>query len=96
MTTQLYEASVVEIRELGSDKVIRQKMVMCSHCGQHFFEPRHGFYFCDFCCGPVCCEKACLEKCVPLEQWMENVELGRAEDFKPSRIFVPPSYNVKG
>jgi hypothetical protein len=96
VSTQIYESAVVETQEFGSDKITRQKMVMCCHCGLHFLEPREGFYFCDSCVGPVCCSKNCRETCLHLEQWMENVEAGRPEDYKPSRIFVPFNYGLRG
>jgi hypothetical protein len=94
MTTLIYEASVIETQELGSDKVTRQQLVMCCHCGMHFQEPRDGFFFCDRCVGPVCGQQQCVEKCVHLEQWMENMEAGRAPDWKPTRIFVPQNFRI--
>jgi hypothetical protein len=96
VSTHIYESAVVETQEFGSDKITRQKMVMCCHCGLHFLEPREGFFFCDSCVGPVCCSKNCRETCLHLEQWMENLEAGRPEDYKPSRIFVPFNYGLKG
>ena len=30
MSTQIYESAVVETQEFGSDKITRQKMVMCN------------------------------------------------------------------
>jgi len=52
--------------------------------------------FCMNCNGPVC-GPDCSE-CVPVEQYLENIEHGREETFKPAfsslsqaKMWLPPS-----
>ena len=47
--------------------------------------------FCTRCCGPVC-GPGCAE-CVPVEQYLENLEKGREENFRPLIVGIP---NVLG
>ena len=65
--------------------------LQCVHCGSHWI-PVEGSGIirgkCYRCRGPICGPQ-CIE-CVPQEQWMENVEHGRAPNFTP--IIVAPGY----
>lgn len=71
-------------------------MVACCHCGGHFPAPRFGSSEADkasrigrgWCdrCNDYICGAGCL-KCVPLEQYLENLEKGRDPEFVP--IVVP-------
>ena len=69
----------------GADKpLLEVKTLMCCHCGQHFpFSPGSGKIrgFCMNCNGPIC-GPGCA-KCVPVEQYIENIEKGRPEDYRP-------------
>lgn len=70
----------------------------CVHCGGHFPMPRFGNSeedratrigrgFCMRCNGYIC--GASCANCVPLEQYLENLENGRDPDFVP--VVVPVS-----
>jgi hypothetical protein len=75
---------VVTEFELGSDRRRESPTLQCGHCGGHWVpEPGSGRVrgWCLNCCRPVC-GPGC-EKCVPLEQMLENIEKGRPWDFKP-------------
>lgn len=58
--------------------------IQCGHCGGHWV-PTSGSGkvrgFCQNCCRPFC-GPACSE-CVPVEQYLENLECGRPENFRP-------------
>ncbi len=75
----------------GADRPLLEiKTVMCCHCGGHFQpEPGSGKIrgFCFTCMGPIC-GPGCQE-CVPLEQYLSNLEAGRDPSFRP--IIVPTS-----
>jgi predicted RNA-binding protein with PUA domain len=43
--------------------------------------------WCQNCAGPVC-SRACA-KCVPVEQYLSNLEKGMPEDFRPVTVAVP-------
>lgn len=64
--------------------------VNCCHCGLPMvIRPGSGKVrgFCGRCggifCGPHC------EECVPVEQYLENIEQGRPLDYRPIRVAVP-------
>src|SRR5688572_14285901 len=91
------EAGRVTLIDPGSDKPLAEfSTVQCCHCGGHFPTPRFGASAEDkasrigrgYCsrCNAYICGANCLE-CVPLEQYLENVEHGRPENFRP--IIVP-------
>lgn len=71
--------------------VVIQDTVMCCHCGRHWLvRPGSGKRrgICLNCGGITCGKKKC-DKCVPLEQRLENWEAGRDEDYRPIRASVP-------
>ena len=84
--TKLRPAGTLTI--LGaSGETTESDLLQCVHCGGHFtLNPGSGKTrgFCMNCNGPVC-GKSC-EKCVPIEQWLENREAGVADDHKPVRV----------
>lgn len=74
----------------GGDKAIRQGTLSCVHCQQTWVhQPGSGKIrgFCTRCNGPICSAE-CAEKCVPLEQMIENIEHGRELDYRPIRVNV--------
>ncbi len=71
--------------------------VACAHCGGHFPSPqfeataearksRAGRGYCRTCDGYVC-GKGCAA-CVPVLQYLENLEAGRPADHKPVRVYT--------
>lgn len=74
----------------GADKPIREiGTAQCKHCGGHFpIAPGSGRLrgFCMRCNGPIC-GPGCAE-CVPEEQYLENMEKGRPDNFMPTTIYV--------
>lgn len=73
-------------------------VLRCCHCQRIFTVERGMFmgkcYKCnDYHCGPGC---KFPMKCVPVEQWLENVEKGRPEDYTPivSRSVEIPTRTV--
>ncbi len=87
------EASLLTIYDPAADKPVREvTMVQCVHCGAHRPpSPQLGFCMnCNgFTCGPRC------EQCVPLEQFLENVERGLPENHRPAKVFVPSTFGWK-
>lgn len=95
------EAGRVTLIDPGSDKPILEfGMVSCVHCGGQFPQPKFGTSpqekatrvgrgYCQNCNGYVC-GKSCAE-CVPLEQYLENMEAGRPDNFRP--VVVPVSFH---
>lgn len=79
-----YDGLIVE-SDPGKDRAVSEvPTLMCGHCGSHFeVRPGSGKVrgFCMNCARPVC-GPGC-EKCVPVEQMLENIEKGRPLDFKP-------------
>lgn len=73
----------------GSDGGMKAfKTVPCVHCGGQFVPtPGSGKIrgFCHNCDGFVC-GPACMQ-CVPVEQYLENLEAGRDPLFRP--VIVP-------
>lgn len=76
----------------GSDRpILEVGTLSCCHCGGQWI-PRPGSGvvrgFCQNCngfvCGPGCAA------CVPVEQYLENMEKGRPDTFRP--IIVPASF----
>jgi hypothetical protein len=90
MTLRRTEHGVITITE--PDKpVIEAATLCCCHCGKHWVpQPGSGRIrgFCQNCCGPVC-GPGCAD-CVPVEQYLENIEQGRPENYKP--IIVSPGW----
>ena len=84
----------ITVCDPGADKPIMVAgTLQCCHCAKHWVpQPGSGRVrgWCMNCNGPVC-GPACA-KCVPIEQYLENVEKGRAEDFRPTQIFVPHNF----
>lgn len=50
--------------------------------------PEREFGFCQRCNG-ITCPGAKCQKCVPIEQWCDNVERGRPADYQPTRVAFP-------
>lgn len=84
-----YEAGILTLIDPSADKPLAEiPTVQCVHCGCHFPEPRFepdkratriGRGYCTRCGGFIC-GKSCA-KCVPVEQYLENVEAGRPVDW---------------
>jgi hypothetical protein len=58
--------------------------LQCCHCQKHWVpQPGSGKKrgFC-FRCMKVTCGSDRCDRCVPAEQWLENVEKGRPEDHR--------------
>lgn len=71
--------------------LIHADTLQCVHCGGHWrVQPGSGKIrgFCARCNGPVC-GPACA-KCVPVEQFCENVEAGRPHDWRPIMVGWEP------
>jgi hypothetical protein len=77
----------------GADKPISEVgTLQCCHCGGHWApQPGSGRVrgWCQRCQGPVC-GPDCAE-CIPVLQYIENLEKGRPDDFRP--IIVPTSFH---
>lgn len=74
----------------GSDKAIRHGTLSCVHCQRTWVHtPGSGKVrgWCGRCNGPICSAE-CAEKCVPLEQMIENIEHGRELDYRPISVNV--------
>ena len=90
------EKGIVTVVDPGVDKPLFEAgTLMCVHCGGHWI-PQAGSGktrgYCMNCAGPVC--GPCCAACVPTEQYLENLEKGRPEDFRP--IMVPVSFSAEG
>lgn len=96
----LQDHGLITIVDPGADKpLLEQKMLQCVHCGGQFpHQPGSGKIrgFCMNCNGPVC-GPGCAE-CVPVEQYLSNLENGREANFKPvfsslsgATMWLPPS-----
>lgn len=87
------EAGLITITDPGSDKPFLEVPTrQCVHCGMHFpGYPDRGTKrgYCFNCHGPIC-GPGCAE-CIPIEQWLDNVEAGRAPNFRPIQAAVPRS-----
>ncbi len=87
-------SGVVITTPLDGGPATIQDTVQCAHCQRHkIFNPETfdgDWYFCGLC-GNVACadQKPCRDKCVPAEQWLENVEKGRPEDYRPIIVSSP-------
>lgn len=79
------ESGTIIVVDPGTDKpLLEVGTLQCCHCGGHWIPaPGSGRIrgFCQRCHGPVC-GPGCAE-CVPVEQYLENVEQGRPEWFRP-------------
>ncbi len=96
------EAGRIIITPREGGPVVEIPMLGCVHCGGHFEMPRFGNTpedratrigrgWCFNCHGYIC-GKAC-EVCVPEDQYLENMEKGRPDDFRP--IVVPVSFSAR-
>lgn len=81
---------------------VREPILQCVHCG-YIWTPEPGSGrkrgFCTRCNGFTCGRKDCRKNaCLPLEQWLENVEAGRPEDYKPivGRVEAEPPRSADG
>jgi hypothetical protein len=77
-------AGVLIITPWDGGPVQMQDTVQCVHCGRHWiWKPGSGRRrgWCSLCNGITCGKKKC-DRCVPIEQWLENVEKGRPEDHR--------------
>ncbi len=86
------EAGTITLIDPGADRpILEVGTLQCVHCGGHF-QPRPGSGiergFCMNCNGPVC-GRSC-EKCVPVEQYLWNMEHNQPDDFRP--VIVPVSF----
>lgn len=82
--TSRNEAGTV-IMTLQDGGVVESATLQCVHCGTHWLygsDKTVDRGYCGQCQGPVCGRKCA--KCIPQEQWLENVEKGRDEDFRPT------------
>lgn len=73
-----------------SDRRVERRTVQCVHCGRHWVpQPGSGRVrgWCQKCHGWVCGPKC--NECVPMEQWLENFEQGRALNYVPIVVSVP-------
>lgn len=88
------EAGLIVVSDPGSDKpMLEAKTLQCVHCGGHWIpRPGSGILrgFCMNCSGPIC-GPGCA-KCVPTEQYLENMEKGRPIDFRPIIASVPTNF----
>lgn len=74
-----------------SDRSVEISMVQCCHCGRHTpYVPGSGRRrgFCMRCARLTCGDPRC-DACLPIEQWLENREAGRPDDFYPTQVSVP-------
>ncbi len=87
------ESGLIIISDPGADKpLLETKTLQCVHCGGHWVpRPGSGIQrgWCSRCNGPIC-GAGCVD-CVPTEQLLENIEHGRAMDFRPIIAAVPRS-----
>lgn len=84
-------SGVIITTPLDGGAVTMIDTVQCVHCQRHrAYVPKSGtkWGWCLACNGIHCATEKCA-KCVPSEQWLENVEAGRPEDYRPIRIAVP-------
>lgn len=76
----------------GADKpLLEVKTFHCCHCGGQWVpKPGSGITrgWCTQCCAPIC-GPGCVE-CVPLEQYLDNLEKGRDPTFRPIVVPVGP------
>lgn len=72
--------------------IVEADTLQCVHCGGHWqIQPGSGRIrgFCFKCNGPVCGPKC--KECIPHEQWLENIEMGNAANFKP---IISPGFSI--
>jgi hypothetical protein len=79
------ESGVLISTDLDRDGETHRPTHSCCHCGYTWVwrkgsGKKRGV--CLLCNGHTCGKPEC-DRCVPLEQWIENVESGRPEDYKP-------------
>jgi len=64
--------------------------VQCPHCDAHWvYRPGSGKrrMYCTRCRRYTCGQARC-DGCVPTEQWFDNLEKGRPEDWYPASVYV--------
>ncbi len=84
------QSGLATFSDPGSDRpLLEVATASCVHCGGAFpIQPGSGKIrgFCMNCNGPVC-GPGCAA-CVPVEQYLQNLECGRPESFKPIHVFT--------
>lgn len=71
-----------------TDQVIQTDTVSCCHCGRVWmWVPGSGRRrgFCQ-CCNQFTCGSTACDKCVPVEQLLENIEQGKPLDHRPTIV----------
>lgn len=81
---------------LDGGRVVERQTVMCAHCGAHgIYRPGAGksLGWCGRCAAYTCPTCAQLGECVPVEQYLENLEAGMSHEearrFRPVSVSVP-------
>lgn len=73
------------------DRVVERELIQCCHCQfTKVFElgDEKQWGVCWRCNDWHCNKPSCVKKCVPVRQWLQNMHLGRAEDYTPVQIYV--------
>lgn len=75
-------------------RVSESETHLCCHCGGHFVMQKGSGRLRGFCtrCNGLICGPACAN-CVPAEQLLENIEAGRAEDYRRIIAAVPVEFD---
>jgi len=93
----VYTSGYLITEPLDGSPAIIEETIQCVHCQRHVvYRPKtfhKDFAFCLCCYGPVCNKPECALRCVPSEQWLENVEQGKPEDHR--NIIVTSGYSSK-
>lgn len=58
---------------------------MCPHCGAHFLSVRgsgHRRSYCGNCNAITCGKRECVERCVPLEKQLEEIERNASREAR--------------
>ena len=96
-SSALHPDATLIILPADGSKELAAEFCACVHCQRiwhvgtaigDMLAQKVEFGFCAKCNGITCPNEKC-QTCVPVEQWLENVEAGRAETFRPTRIAVP-------
>lgn len=76
-------------REIGATR-------QCVHCGGHFYSRQGSGIKRGWCmnCNGITCGCDRCDTCVPFQQWLDNVEKGRPEQWTPATASV--LVDVKG
>lgn len=84
MALRRTEHGLIVVSDVSSDKCFTAKTHQCVHCGAHWIpKPGSGTIrgWCGNCAGFVCGPRC--KECVPVEQYLENIEKGRPENYRP-------------